>query len=127
MMKNMRKNKDVGIYGLTAKWYDKNSRKSRIVEMKRYADEVASHVNKNANILEIAPGPGYLSIELAKKGFNLTGVEISADFVEIEKNNAKKDRCCLECLVPEKEVKGKNIVLIKNQHITLSSRSDIKN
>lgn len=90
MMKNMRKNKDVGIYGLTAKWYDKNSRKSRIAEMKRYADEVASHVNKNANILEVAPGPGYLSIELAKKGFNLTGVEISPDFVEIEKNNAKE-------------------------------------
>jgi Methylase involved in ubiquinone/menaquinone biosynthesis len=89
-MKNMRKNKDVGIYGLTAKWYDKNSRKSRIAEMKRYADEVASHVNKNANILEVAPGPGYLSIELAKKGFNLTGVEISPDFVEIEKNNAKE-------------------------------------
>ncbi|GFZ33252.1 methyltransferase type 11 [Clostridium zeae] len=90
MMKNMRRSKDVGIYGLTAKWYDKNSRKSRIAEMKQYADEVASYVNKNANILEVAPGPGYLSIELAKKGFNLTGVEISPDFVEIEKNNAKQ-------------------------------------
>ncbi|GKU24403.1 class I SAM-dependent methyltransferase [Clostridium folliculivorans] len=90
MMKNFRKNKDVGIYGFTAKWYDKNTRKSRITEMKQYADEVASHVSENANILEVAPGPGYLSIELAKKGFNLTGVEISPDFVEIEKNNAKQ-------------------------------------
>ncbi|MGE7759634.1 class I SAM-dependent methyltransferase [Peribacillus sp. NPDC097895] len=90
MMKNMRKKKDVGIYGLTAKWYDKNSRKSRMAEMQRYAHEVASHVSKNANILEVAPGPGYLSIELAKEGFNLTGVEISPDFVEIEKNNAKE-------------------------------------
>lgn len=88
MMKNMRKNKDVGIYGLAAKWYDKNSRKSRLAEMKRYANEVASHVSKDANILEVAPGPGYLSIELAKKGFNVTGVEISPDFVKIEKNNA---------------------------------------
>lgn len=90
MMKNVRRNKDVGIYGLTAKWYDKNSRKSRITEMKQYADEVESYVNKNANILEVAPGPGYLSIELAKKGFNVTGVEISPDFVEIEKKNAKE-------------------------------------
>lgn len=90
MMKNMRKNKDVGIYGLAAKWYDKNSRKSRLTEMQRYANEVASHVSKDANILEVAPGPGYLSIELAKKGFNVTGVEISPDFVEIEKNNAKE-------------------------------------
>jgi ubiquinone/menaquinone biosynthesis C-methylase UbiE len=89
-MKNIRKNKDVGIYGMTAKWYDRNSRKSRMAEMKRYADEVASHVRKNANILEVAPGPGYLSIELAKKGFNVTGVEISPDFVKIETHNAKE-------------------------------------
>lgn len=90
MMKNMRKNKDVGIYGLAAKWYDRNSRKSRLVEMQRYANEVASHVSKDSNILEVAPGPGYLSIELAKKGFNVTGVEISPDFVKIEKDNAKE-------------------------------------
>lgn len=90
MMKNLRKNKDVGIYGLTAKWYDKNSRKSRMTQMQEYANEVASLVSKSANILEIAPGPGYLSIELAKKGFNVTGVEISPDFVKIEKNNAKE-------------------------------------
>ncbi|MBO9128592.1 class I SAM-dependent methyltransferase [Bacillus sp. 165] len=88
MMKNMRKNKDVGIYGLTAKWYDKNSRKSRMAEMQRYANEVASHVSKNANVLEVAPGPGYLSIELAKKDFNVIGVEISPDFVKIAKKNA---------------------------------------
>lgn len=90
MMKNKRKSKDLGIYGLAAKWYDRNSRKSRLAEMQRYANEVASHVSKDANILEVAPGPGYLSIELAKKGFNLTGVEISSDFVKIEKNNAKE-------------------------------------
>lgn len=90
MMKNMRKTKDVGIYGLTAKWYDKNSRKSRMTQMQAYANEVASLVGKHANILEVAPGPGYLSIELAKKGFNVTGVEISPDFVKIEKDNAKE-------------------------------------
>ncbi len=90
MMKNMRKTKDVGIYGLTAKWYDKNSRKSRMTQMQTYANEVASLVGKRANILEVAPGPGYLSIELAKKGFNVTGVEISPDFVKIEKDNAKE-------------------------------------
>lgn len=96
MMKNKRKSKDVGIYGLTAKWYDRNSRKSRLAEMQRYANEVASHVSKDANILEVAPGPGYLSIELAKKGFNLTGVEISSDFVKIEKNNAKESNVSID-------------------------------
>ncbi|MGA8943612.1 MAG: methyltransferase domain-containing protein [Thermoactinomyces sp.] len=90
MIKNARKKKDVGIYGLAAKWYDRNSRKNRLAEMREYANEVASHVGKNANILEVAPGPGYLAIELAKRGFNVTGVEISPDFVEIEKANAKE-------------------------------------
>lgn len=90
MMKNKRKSKDVGIYGMTAKWYDRNSRKSRLSEIQSYANEVALHACKGASILEVAPGPGYLSIELAKKGFNLTGVEISSDFVKIAKNNAKE-------------------------------------
>jgi len=89
-MKNMRKKKDVGIYGLTAKWYDKNSRKSRMKQMQEYANEISSLVEYGASILEVAPGPGYLSIELAKKGFHVTGVELSNDFVVIEKNNAKE-------------------------------------
>lgn len=90
MMKNMRKKKDVGIYGYTAKWYDKNSRKSRLTQMQEYATEIKSLVQEGARILEVAPGPGYLSIELAKMGFDVTGVELSPDFVNIEKNNAKE-------------------------------------
>lgn len=90
MMKNIRKNKDVGIYGLAARWYDKNTRKSRLAEMQGYANEVASHVSPGADILEVAPGPGYLAIELAKKGFNVTGVEISPDFVKIANKNAEE-------------------------------------
>lgn len=86
----------MGIYGLTAKWYDRNSRKSRLAEMHAYANEAAAHVSKGANILEVAPGPGYLSIELARKGFNVTGVEISADFVKIEKNNAKEAKVSVD-------------------------------
>jgi len=49
--------------------------------MQRYANEVASHVSKDANILEVAPGPGYLPIELAKKGFNLTAITIIATVI----------------------------------------------
>ncbi|MEE6450969.1 class I SAM-dependent methyltransferase [Gottfriedia acidiceleris] len=89
-MINMRKKKDIGIYGYTAKWYDKNSRKSRLTQMQEYATEIKSLVCEDARILEVAPGPGYLSIELAKMGFDVTGVELSPDFVNIEKNNAKE-------------------------------------
>ncbi|QQE81483.1 class I SAM-dependent methyltransferase [Alicyclobacillus sp. SO9] len=89
-MKNARKKKDVGIYGPMAKWYDKNSRKSRLQEMHRYADLVETHTDAGSAVLEVAPGPGYLSIELARRGYLVSGIEISADFVEIEKRNAQE-------------------------------------
>lgn len=89
LMKSARKKRDIGITGRNAEWYDQNSRKYRQKEMASYADLVEQHTSKGASVLEVAPGPGYLSIELARRGFHVTGVEISADFVAIEKQNAK--------------------------------------
>ena len=110
MMKKMRKKKDVGIYGYTAKWYDKNSRKSRMTQMQEYATEIQSLVHDGARILEVAPGPGYLSIELAKMGFDVTGVELSPDFVNIEKINAKE----ANVLVDFKEGNASNLPCDEN-------------
>jgi ubiquinone/menaquinone biosynthesis C-methylase UbiE len=90
MMKSMRRKKDLGIGGWMAHWYDNNTKHHRLKEMKMYALEVASHIKNGANVLEIAPGPGYLSIELAKLGeYNIVGLDISKDFVEIARKNAK--------------------------------------
>ncbi|GMO45362.1 MAG: class I SAM-dependent methyltransferase [Termitinemataceae bacterium] len=92
LMKFFRQFKDLGITGPFTRWYDKNTRINRIGEMQGYAKEVASHLKDNANVLEVAPGPGYLSIELAKIGnYTITGMDISADFVEICKVNAKRE------------------------------------
>ena len=91
-MRIARKSKDIGINGWLTRWYDKNTREKRIGEMQEYAKEVKRHLNDNTNVLEIAPGPGYFSIELAKMGnFNITGMDISADFIEICKTNAKRE------------------------------------
>jgi len=87
-MRESRKKQDIGITGWMAKWYDRNTRKSRLAEMREYADIVSEYLETGAEVLEIAPGPGYLSIELAKLGFTVTGVELSHDFVAIEKHNA---------------------------------------
>jgi ubiquinone/menaquinone biosynthesis C-methylase UbiE len=90
-IRKTRRKKDIGIHGLMAKWYDKNTRTTgRLAEMKEMADTVAESVVPGARVLEVAPGPGYLSIELANRGFAVTGVEISADFVAIEKRNAQE-------------------------------------
>jgi ubiquinone/menaquinone biosynthesis C-methylase UbiE len=92
IMKFFRQFKDLGITGPFTRWYDKNTREHRLTEMRGYAKEVSSHLKDNANVLEVAPGPGYLSIELSKMGnYNITGMDISADFVEICKTNAKHE------------------------------------
>ena len=92
MMKQQRRFKDLGIEGVTARWYDNNTRKSRLTEMKEYAKEASKYLHDGCSVLEIAPGPGYLAIEIAKLGIcnKVIGLDISKDFVEIAKRNAKE-------------------------------------
>ncbi len=90
-MKFLRRFNDLGINGFAARWYDKNSRGHRIEELRNYAKEVANNVEQGDSVLEVAPGPGYLAIELAKLGrYNITGIDISKDFVDIARTNAKQ-------------------------------------
>lgn len=89
MMKRLRRFRDLGIRGFAARWYDNNTRKHRMEEMKGYAWEVAKHIEDGNSVLEVAPGPGYLAIELARLGnYKITGLDISQDFVEIAQRNA---------------------------------------
>ena len=89
MMKFLRRFGDLGINGVAARWYNNNSRKHRLDEMKGYAMETASHLKDGDSVLGVAPGPGYLSIELSKLGkYRIVGMDISRDFVEIARKNA---------------------------------------
>lgn len=97
LMKRRRQSKDIGIGGIAARWYDNNTRKHRLGEMKAYAVAVASHIQDGASVLEIAPGPGYLAIELAKMGnFKIVGLDVSKDFVDIAQRNAMKANVAVE-------------------------------
>jgi ubiquinone/menaquinone biosynthesis C-methylase UbiE len=97
MEKFLRKSKDVAITGKFARWYDRNSREHRIEELRSYAAEIAAAVKQGDAILEIAPGPGYISIELAKMGrYRITGMDLSADFVEICKANAAREQAAVD-------------------------------
>ncbi|MGH8932476.1 MAG: class I SAM-dependent methyltransferase [Egibacteraceae bacterium] len=80
--------KGIGMEGQIARWYATTTGK----EPERYEDQarqVAERAPSGGKILEVAPGPGYLSIALAKTGaYTVTGLDISETFVEIARKNA---------------------------------------
>ena len=81
--------KGVGMEGKVATWYAKNTARD-IAEFQALADRLTDNPPIGTRILEVAPGPGYLSIELAKRGYEITGLDISRTFVEIAAENARK-------------------------------------
>ena len=82
--------KGMGMDGFLAGWYAKNTRKS-MEQYKEWAKRFAEHAPEDSRVLELAPGPGYLAIELSKLGnYAITGLDISKTFVEIAEKNAKE-------------------------------------
>ena len=78
--------KGIAMEGLIAKWYAKTARRDE--EFKMYVSRVNETAPAGSRVLEVAPGPGYLSIELAKQGkYQVTGLDISKTFVEISRTN----------------------------------------
>ena len=81
--------KGLAMEGLIAKWYARNT--GRAPEQKVIFNKVKGGMPNNASILEVAPGPGFLSIEFAKAGtYKVTALEISKTFIEIAQTNAKE-------------------------------------
>jgi ubiquinone/menaquinone biosynthesis C-methylase UbiE len=79
--------KGMGMEGSLARWYDRTTRKD-MPEIMGLAGRIAPIVPAGGFILEVAPGPGFLSIELARRGFNVHAVDISETFVAIARRNA---------------------------------------
>ena len=82
--------KGVAMEGLIATWYARNTR-SRIGEQRALAERISARVPRGGRVLEVAPGPGYLSVELAKMGTcKGSGLDVSETFVRIERRNARE-------------------------------------
>src|ERR1700678_3718430 len=80
--------KGIGMEGRMAFWYAKNTAKD-MEEFRSLATRLARQLPSRSRILEVAPGPGYLSIELARRGhYALTALDVSKTFVEIATKNA---------------------------------------
>jgi ubiquinone/menaquinone biosynthesis C-methylase UbiE len=82
--------KDRGMEGMVAKWYTNNTGQS-LAEFVKLARRVAAQLPPGSTVLEVAPGPGYFCIELAKLGnYSITGLDISHTFVDIASKKASE-------------------------------------
>jgi ubiquinone/menaquinone biosynthesis C-methylase UbiE len=80
--------KGLGMEGFIATWYARQTAKD-IDEFNTTARRLAPHIKAGDRVLEIAPGPGYLAIELTKlTRCRMVGVDISHSFVRIANENA---------------------------------------
>jgi len=81
----------VAMEGGVARWYTARAKRER-GEYQALARRIAETLPADAKVLEVAPGPGYLAIELAKLGkFSIAGLDISETFVEIASRNAQQE------------------------------------
>jgi ubiquinone/menaquinone biosynthesis C-methylase UbiE len=81
----------ISMEGPLATWYAKTTGKD-MAEFQRLAREFAAGLPNGARVLEVAPGPGFLSVALAKLGpYEVTGVDISESFVRMASEHARKE------------------------------------
>jgi len=76
--------------GPVARWYARvrGTARQRKAYRKQAAQLIAG-LPANGRVLEVAPGPGYLAIEMARLGAYVTGLDISRTFVEIATDAAR--------------------------------------
>ena len=80
-----------GMEGTVAKRYAGLTKKS-MEDFRALAGRIARELPAGSKVLEVAPGPGYFAIELAKLGnYEITGLDISETFVQLARANAEKE------------------------------------
>jgi ubiquinone/menaquinone biosynthesis C-methylase UbiE len=81
--------KGAGMEGWVARWYAR-TRRNDMEDFRRQAKTFSEQLRSGNDVLEVAPGPGFFAIELAKLGhFKITGLDVSRTFVEIATANAR--------------------------------------
>src|SRR5438270_721276 len=78
--------------GPIARWYARiRGSASQLEAYRKQALHLTTGLRDGARVLEVAPGPGYLAIEMARPGrIHVTGLDISRTFVEIAGENASQ-------------------------------------
>ena len=78
--------------GRMARWYARQrGTESQLALYRKQASALTAGLPTGAKVLEIAPGPGYLTLELARLGrFQVSGLDISRTFVELASEHARQ-------------------------------------
>ena len=79
--------------GVVARWYaNLRGTPSQIRAYRRQAVELTARLRDGAHVLEVAPGPGYLAIEIARlQRFAVTGLDVSRTMVAIANEIARSE------------------------------------
>ena len=82
----------LGMEGSIARWYEKTTRRD-MDQFRKLAARLSDLLPCGGDILEVAPGPGFLSVELARNpSLRVAALEISKTFVELARKNAAEAR-----------------------------------
>jgi ubiquinone/menaquinone biosynthesis C-methylase UbiE len=78
--------------GATARWYARQrGSRSQLESYRTQAAQFVRDLPEGASVLEVAPGPGYLAIEMARtSGVRVSGLDVSESFVRIAGENARR-------------------------------------
>src|SRR5690242_16599687 len=88
--------KGMAMEGVIATWYARNT-KADVRGTRQGADGIVGRLPPGARVLEVAPGPGYLAIEIAKRGgSHVSGLDISESFVRIARENAQAESVAVD-------------------------------
>ncbi len=87
--------KGIAMEGAIASWYNRYATRNRGFDA--IAAAVVSRLAPGGAVLEVAPGPGRLAIEIAKRGVaRVAGLDISESFVRIARENARCEGVAIE-------------------------------
>jgi len=81
------------IYGLLAPIYDKVNSDIDYSKWADFIEEVIRreyHIGNPELVLDLACGTGRMTLELAERGYDMTGVDYSPEMLDIARNEAEK-------------------------------------
>jgi ubiquinone/menaquinone biosynthesis C-methylase UbiE len=81
----------LGMEGPIARWYARiRGTAPQLAAVRTQAAQLTAGIPEGSRVLEVAPGPGYLAVEMARLGFDVTGVDLSATFVQLATDASRR-------------------------------------